>query len=108
MNQFDTAFDNDILYGMVNSSETLSVNKDGERFVNEQNIGYGAYVGGALFYSLYTSDMVDVLREQAGLQQGRHRPVHEPHRCGRRHPRRHPDDQHRRGAGGRYRGRHRV
>lgn len=64
MNQFDTAFDNDILYGMVNSSETLAVNKDGERFVNEQNIGYGAYVGGARFYSLYTSDMIDVLREQ--------------------------------------------
>lgn len=64
INKFDTAFDNDILYGMVNCSETLAVNKDGQRFVNEQNIGYGAYVGGARFYSIYSSDMIDVMREQ--------------------------------------------
>jgi fumarate reductase flavoprotein subunit len=64
INQFDTAFDNDILYGMVNSSETLAVNKEGNRFVNEQNIGYGAYVGGARFYSIYSSDMIDIMRKQ--------------------------------------------
>jgi len=62
--QFDTAFDNDIPYGMINTSETLAVNKSGNRFVNEMDIGYGAYVGGSRFYSIYSKDQIDILREK--------------------------------------------
>jgi fumarate reductase flavoprotein subunit len=64
LTQFDTAFDNDIPYGMVNTSETLAVDKKGNRFVNEMNIGYGAYVGGARFYSIYSKEQIDILREK--------------------------------------------
>lgn len=60
--QFDTPFDNDIPYGMINTSEALAVDKSGKRFVNEMDIGYGAYVGGARFYSIYSKNQIDILR----------------------------------------------
>ncbi len=63
-NSFDEAFDNDVTYAMVSTSETLAVNKSGERFLNEARIQYNAYVGGSRFYTIYSSDMIDTLKEQ--------------------------------------------
>lgn len=64
MTQFDSAFDNDIPYGMVATSEVLAVNKSGERFVNEMVIGLEAYVGGSRYYSIYSKEQIDTLREK--------------------------------------------
>jgi len=64
LTQFETAFDNDIPYGMINTSEILAVDKDGNRFVNEMNIGMEAYVGGSRFYSIYSKEQIDILREK--------------------------------------------
>lgn len=63
MTQFDSAFDNDIPYGMVATSEVLAVNKGGERFVNEMAIGLEAYIGGSRYYSIYSKEQIDTLRE---------------------------------------------
>ncbi len=64
ISQFSSMFDNDIPYGLVNTSEILAVDKKGNRFVNEMNIGTGAYVGGARFYSIYSKEQIDILREK--------------------------------------------
>lgn len=64
MTQFDSAFDNDIPYGMVSTSEILAVNKNGERFVNEMDIGIEAYVGGSRYYSIYSKEQIDILRDK--------------------------------------------
>lgn len=64
ISQFSSMFDNDIPYGLVNTSEVLAVDKKGNRFVNEMNIGTGAYVGGARFYSIYSKEQIDILREK--------------------------------------------
>lgn len=64
MTQFDSDFDNDIPYGMVSTSEVLAVNKDGERFVNEMAIGLEAYVGGSRYYTIYSKEQIDILREK--------------------------------------------
>ncbi len=64
LRSFGSAFDNDIPFGMVNTSETLAVNKSGARFLNEANIGIEAYVGGARFYAIYSKEQIDILRER--------------------------------------------
>jgi fumarate reductase flavoprotein subunit len=64
LKQFGAAFDNDIPFGMVNTSEALAVDKKGNRFVNEMNIGTEAYVGGSRFYSIYSKEQIDILREK--------------------------------------------
>lgn len=64
VNSLETAFDNDILYGMVSTSETIAVTKAGKRFVNEASIGTGAYVGGSRFYRIYTASQIATLREK--------------------------------------------
>ena len=63
-NSFDDAFDNDIPYALASTSEILTVNKSGERFLNEEQIQYSAYVGGSRFYTIYSSDQIDILREK--------------------------------------------
>ncbi len=63
-NDYDSPFDNDIPYAMVSTSETLALNKKGERFLNEERIQYTAYVGGSRYFSIYSSDMIDMLREK--------------------------------------------
>lgn len=63
-NCFEDAFDNDIPYALVSTSETLAVNKSGERFLNEEMMQYSAYIGGSRFYTIYSSDQIDILREQ--------------------------------------------
>ena len=62
LRSFDSAFDNDIPFGMVATSETLAVNKSGVRFINEANIGIEAYLGGSRFYTVYSKEQIDVLR----------------------------------------------
>ncbi|NLJ58729.1 MAG: FAD-dependent oxidoreductase [Tissierellia bacterium] len=64
MTQFESAFDNDIPYGMVATGEILAVNKDGERFVNEMAIGLDAYLGGSRYYTIYSKEQIDTLREE--------------------------------------------
>lgn len=63
-NCFEDAFDNDIPYALVSTSETLTVNKSGVRFLNEEKIQYTAYIGGSRFYTIYSSDQIDTLREK--------------------------------------------
>ena len=63
-NIYEDPFENDIPYAMVSTAETLTVNKDGNRFLNEEQIQYTAYIGGSRFYTIYSSDQIDILREQ--------------------------------------------
>ncbi len=64
VNSLESAFDNDILYGMVATRETIALTKAGKRFVNEEQIGTGAYVGGARFYRIYSSSQIETLRNE--------------------------------------------
>ncbi|PKL23947.1 MAG: hypothetical protein CVV47_11805 [Spirochaetae bacterium HGW-Spirochaetae-3] len=64
LRDFDSPFDNDIPFGMVATSETLAVTKSGARFINEANIGIEAYLGGARFYTVYSKEQIDILREK--------------------------------------------
>lgn len=63
-NCFESAFDNDIPYALASTSEILTVNKAGKRFLNEEQIQYTAYVGGSRFYTIYSSEQIDILREK--------------------------------------------
>lgn len=64
LRSFGSPFDNDIPYGMVATSETLAVNKSGVRFINEAAIGIEAYLGGSRFYTIYSKEQIDVLRQR--------------------------------------------
>ncbi len=65
--QITTCFsfaDNDIPYGLVCTAEAMAVNRNGERFIDESAIAMEAFYQGSEFFTVYSSDQIDVLREQ--------------------------------------------
>ena len=65
--QITTCFsfaDNDIPYGLICTAEGMAVNRDGDRFIDESNISMEAFYEGNTYYYVYSSDQIDVLREQ--------------------------------------------
>ncbi len=64
MLSFEDHADNDIPYGLACSSESLMVNPSGERFMNEANIAYNGFIVGPRYYTIYSKEQIDILREQ--------------------------------------------
>ena len=65
--QITTCFsfaDNDIPYGLVCTAEGMAVNREGNRFIDESSIAMEAFYQGSEFFYVYSSDQIDVLREQ--------------------------------------------
>ena len=56
--------DNDIPYGLICTSEAMAVNRKGERFINEGGIAMNAFYQGNVFYTIYSKEQIDILREQ--------------------------------------------
>ncbi|NCB50867.1 MAG: FAD-dependent oxidoreductase [Clostridia bacterium] len=59
-----SAADNDIPYGLICTAEGMAVNRDGDRFIDETGIAMDAFYQGNVFYYIYSSDQIDILREQ--------------------------------------------
>ena len=65
--QITTCFsfaDNDIPYGLICTAEGMAVNREGNRFINESSISMEAFYQGSEYFYVYSSDQIDVLREQ--------------------------------------------
>jgi fumarate reductase flavoprotein subunit len=65
--QITTAFsfeDNDIPYGLVCTAEAMAVNRNGDRFIDESGIAMNAFYQGSEYFTVYSSDQIDILREQ--------------------------------------------
>lgn len=60
---FDAA-DNDIPYGLICTAEGMAVNRDGKRFIDETGIAMNAFYQGNIYYYVYSSDQIDILREK--------------------------------------------
>ena len=56
--------DNDIPYGLICTGEAMAVNRKGERFINETGIAMNAFYQGNVFYTIYSKEQIDILREQ--------------------------------------------
>ena len=61
---FDDPMDNDIPYGMVCSGEVMAVDQTGSRFLAENGIAMNAYTNGARYYTIFSAEQIDILREQ--------------------------------------------
>lgn len=61
---FKDPMDNDLPYGMICSSEALAVDHTGRRFTNELDIAMNAYKVGSRFYTIYSKEQIDILRER--------------------------------------------
>jgi len=59
-----SAADNDIPYGLICTSEAMAVNRSGERFINELSIAMNAFYQGNVYYTVYSAEQIDILREQ--------------------------------------------
>lgn len=62
--KFDNPMDNDIPYGMVCSPEVMAVDQSGARFVNEEDIAMNAYKVGAKYFTIFSKEQIDILREK--------------------------------------------
>ncbi len=65
--QITTVFsfeDNDIPYGLVCTAEGMAVNRNGDRFIDESGIAMNAFYQGSEYFTVYSSDQIDILREQ--------------------------------------------
>ena len=65
--QITTCFsfeDNDIPYGLICTAEGMAVNRQGNRFIDESAISMEAFYQGSEYFYVYSSDQIDVLREQ--------------------------------------------
>jgi len=62
--KFDNPMDNDIPYGMVCSPEVLAVDQSGSRFINEEDIAMNAYKVGAKYFTIFSKEQIDALREK--------------------------------------------
>jgi len=56
--------DNDIPYGMVSTGESLAVNTKGARTLSEARLALEGYTVGARYYTIYSKEQIDILREQ--------------------------------------------
>ncbi len=61
---FQDPMDNDLPYAMICSSEALAVDRTGKRFTNELDIAMNAYKVGSRFYTIYSKEQIDILRER--------------------------------------------
>lgn len=62
--KFDNPMDNDIPYGMICSPEALAVDQSGARFINEENIAMNAYKVGSKYYTIFSKEQIDALRQK--------------------------------------------
>ena len=62
--KFSNPMDNDIPYGMVCSPEVLAVDQSGARFVNEEDIAMNAYKVGAKYFTIFSKEQIDILRQK--------------------------------------------
>lgn len=62
--KFDNPMDNDIPYGMVCSAEAMAVDQSGARFVSEDDIAMNAYKVGAKYFTIYSKEQIDILRQK--------------------------------------------
>lgn len=62
--KFSNPMDNDIPYGMVCSAEVMAVDQSGSRFVNEENIAMNAYKVGAKYFTIFSKEQIDALRQK--------------------------------------------
>lgn len=62
--KFDNPMDNDIPYGMVCSPEVLAVDQSGSRFINEEDIAMNAYKVGAKYFTIFSKEQIDALRQK--------------------------------------------
>ncbi len=65
--QITTCFsfeDNDIPYGLVCTAEGMAVNRSGDRFIDESAIAMQAFYQGSEYFTVYSSDQIDILREK--------------------------------------------
>ncbi len=65
--QITTCFsfeDNDIPYGLVCTAEGMAVNRNGDRFIDESAIAMQAFYQGSEYFTVYSSDQIDILREK--------------------------------------------
>jgi fumarate reductase flavoprotein subunit len=62
--KFDNPMDNDIPYGMVCSPEVMAVDQSGARFVNEEDIAMNAYKVGAKYFTIFSKEQIDTLRQK--------------------------------------------
>ena len=62
--KFDNPMDNDIPYGMICSPEVLAVDQSGARFINEENIAMNAYKVGSKYFTIFSKEQIDALRQK--------------------------------------------
>ena len=62
--KFDNPMDNDIPYGMVCSPEVMAVDQSGSRFINEEDIAMNAYKVGAKYFTIFSKEQIDALRQK--------------------------------------------
>ncbi len=62
--KFENPMDNDIPYGMVCSPEVMAVDQSGARFINEENIAMNAYKVGAKYFTIFSKEQIDILRQK--------------------------------------------
>ena len=62
--KFENPMDNDIPYGMICSPEVMAVDQSGTRFINEENIAMNAYKVGAKYFTIFSKEQIDALRQK--------------------------------------------
>jgi len=62
--KFENPMDNDIPYGMICSPEVMAVDQSGKRFINEEDIAMNAYKVGAKYFTIFSKEQIDALRQK--------------------------------------------